>query len=106
VIAKFWEIYLGAVNGNHPIKLSVVDVAEMMSLLKKVRFMFGDKTNEENFVDDIGYVSIAGMFAGIKPIQARAEPEPEPIKISVAALPSTNRIDLERVGKATRVHNE
>ena len=69
VIADFWTIYLSGVNHNPQVRLTPTDVAEMMSLLKKVRYMFGDKTNGENFIDDAGYVALAGMFAGIKPAQ-------------------------------------
>lgn len=69
MIAQFWSIYLSHVNNNSAVEINVTDVAEMMSLLKKVRFIFGDKTNDENFTDDIGYVAIAGMFAGVQPIQ-------------------------------------
>ena len=74
IIAEFWQTYLRAVNRGMDVKVDVVDVAELMSFVKKTRFIFGDKADSENFVDDIGYVSIAGMFAGVKPVQAMAEP--------------------------------
>lgn len=38
------------------------DVAQMMSILKKCRAIYGDKTNGDNFVDDIGYAALAGML--------------------------------------------
>ena len=46
------------------INVTIEDVAQMMSLPKKVRHIFGDQTNLENFVDDAGFTSIAGMLAG------------------------------------------
>lgn len=73
VIAAFWQTYLSARNA-HPVNVLAGDVAEMMSLLKKVRFIFGDKTNDENFIDDAGYTAIAGMLNGIK-ISNKAEPD-------------------------------
>jgi len=101
VIAEFWTTYLRAVNrGTDPIKIDVVDVAEMMSFVKKVRFIFGDKTDSENFVDDIGYVSIAGMFAGVKPVQT--VPEPDWQRQIATPISVLNRVDLDRVEKAAR----
>ena len=90
VIAELWTIYLRATSKTD-ITVTVTDVAELMSLLKKVRFIFGDKTNDENFTDDIGYVAIAGMFAGVKPVhhiqesiapvQARTEPNTQLVNV-------------------------
>jgi hypothetical protein len=104
VIAEFWQAYLRAVNrGTDPLRVGVVDVAEMMSFVKKVRFIFGDKTDSENFVDDIGYISIAGMFAGVKPVQAM--PEPEPIdwrKSQMVAKPNTAPVNLDAMEAKVR----
>lgn len=90
VIAELWTTYLRATSKTD-ITVTVTDVAELMSLLKKVRFIFGDKTNDENFTDDIGYVAIAGMFAGVKPVhhiqesiasvQARTEPNTQLVNV-------------------------
>ena len=83
VIAELWTTYLRATSKTDII-VTVTDVAELMSLLKKVRHIFGDKTNDENFTDDIGYVAIAGMFAGVKPVHHVREPEPDPIRSSIS----------------------
>jgi hypothetical protein len=84
VIAEWWQNYLRVSNTHrHKVPLGVniivdaTDVAELMSLLKKVRFLFGDHNNPENFTDDVGYVSLAGMFLGIKPTNI-VEQEPAP----------------------------
>jgi hypothetical protein len=66
-IAQFWQTYLRITNHNDNINVTSEDVAQMMSLLKKVRHIFGDHKNPENFIDDAGYVSIAGMFADVQP---------------------------------------
>lgn len=73
-VAEFWTTYLRAKNrGTDPLKVDKGDVVQMLSLLKKARHLFGNGVNEENFVDDIGYTAIAGMFSGVK-TQMRAEP--------------------------------
>jgi hypothetical protein len=68
MIAEFWEIYLRHTHRiRHNIELQIeirpCDVAQMMSLLKKARFVHGDPLNADNFVDDTGYTSLAGMLA-------------------------------------------
>jgi hypothetical protein len=63
----------------------------MMSLLKKVRFIFGDKTNDENFTDDVGYVAIAGMFAGVKPVHHIQEPM---TSVSARTEPNTQLVNV------------
>lgn len=63
VIAEFWQVYLRAAHFD-AIVITPEDVCQMLSLLKKVRRIFGDKNNNENFIDDLGYTSIAGMFGG------------------------------------------
>lgn len=64
VIAAFWTTYLSARN-KKVVGVTSGDVAEMMSLLKKTRHIFG-ASNEENYIDDAGYSAIAGMLTGIK----------------------------------------
>ena len=47
-----------------PIHISAWDVAQMMSMLKKARALYGDATLGEHYADDIGYTGLAGGLAG------------------------------------------
>lgn len=63
MIAELWTVYIKNImltRSEHNLKPR--DVAQMMSLLKKARAMYGDVTNEDNFVDDLGYTALAGML--------------------------------------------
>lgn len=63
MIGDLWSVYLRharRVRGNDTILPE--DVAQMMSMLKKCRALYGDVNNADNFVDDIGYASLAGML--------------------------------------------
>jgi hypothetical protein len=63
MIADFWTVYLRHVRktrGNDSLRTE--DVAEMMSMLKKARKVYGDAMNIDNDVDDIGYTGLAGML--------------------------------------------
>lgn len=62
MIAELWSVYLSHRFPNGDVKLTPVDVAQMMSLLKKSRSVYGDTSNEDHFIDDLGYSSLAGMF--------------------------------------------
>jgi hypothetical protein len=53
-VGRMWEAYLDLPEGE----ISSSDVAQMMSMLKKVRARYG-KHNADNFVDDAGYTAIA-----------------------------------------------
>lgn len=64
-IAEMWTVYLKHtlhVRHKDAIQLDGSDVAQMMSLLKKVRTLFGGATLEHP-IDDVGYTSLAGMLA-------------------------------------------
>lgn len=101
VIAEFWQVYLRATHNTADIKVSSEDVAQMMSLLKKVRRIFGDKSNAENFIDDIGYTGIAGMFSGVQaPTHVIPMPKPESWASQTAIKPRfTGAIGLGAVDK-------
>jgi hypothetical protein len=63
MIGDFWTIYLRharKTRGNDTIRPE--DVAEMMSMLKKARKMYGDPANIDNDVDDLGYTGLAAML--------------------------------------------
>lgn len=58
---QLWTVYLRHVRAvrKHD-NIMAEDALQMMSLYKKVRSVYGDRSNDENFVDDIGYVALAG----------------------------------------------
>lgn len=63
MIGELWTLYLRharRVRGNDIIQPK--DVAQLMSMLKKARAMYGDINNADNFVDDAGYTALAGML--------------------------------------------
>lgn len=63
MIGDMWTIYLSHVfQIRGKVQINPVDVAQMMSMLKKARAIYGDVTNMDNFVDDIGYSALAGML--------------------------------------------
>lgn len=61
MIAELWSVYLSHTNSNK-VQVQPKDVAQMMSMLKKCRSVYGDPDNRDNFVDDIGYTALAGML--------------------------------------------
>lgn len=63
-IAAFWNAYLAArfIAHNKPPILQAQDVAVMMVLLKAARTTFGAH-NLDDYVDMVGYASIAGDLA-------------------------------------------
>lgn len=69
MVAQMWEVYLRHSNysrHNNPsaghLNIDAADVLEMMSILKKCRFVYATSVNRENFVDDAGYTALAGML--------------------------------------------
>lgn len=63
MIAELWSLYLRHcrfVRGNDAIRPE--DVAEMMTMLKKARKVYGASSNMDNDVDDVGYTALAGML--------------------------------------------
>lgn len=63
MIGDLWTVYLRharRVRGVDTIRPE--DVAEMMSMLKKGRKIYGDPMNDDNDVDDIGYTALGGML--------------------------------------------
>lgn len=63
MIGDLWAVYLRharKVRGHD--NILPADVAQLMSILKKCRAMYGDPTNDDNFVDDIGYSALAAML--------------------------------------------
>lgn len=63
MIGELWTVYLRhvrSVRGDDTIL--PVHVAQMMSMMKKARATYGDASNPDNFVDDVGYSGLAGML--------------------------------------------
>lgn len=62
-IANFWDTWLiTRYRKREMIQIDALDVAEMMSLLKKARTAANPK-HEDNFIDDVGYSCCAGEIA-------------------------------------------
>jgi hypothetical protein len=63
MIAELWTTYLRHTRlvRSHD-QLLPEDIAQMMSILKKCRAVYGDPSNADNFVDDLGYTALAGMM--------------------------------------------
>ena len=60
LIAEYWSTYIGSmVLHDFNICLESKDVAHMMVLLKIAR-MQGKENKEDNYVDAIGYIALAG----------------------------------------------
>lgn len=63
MIGELWSVFLRhlrAVRGNDMIRPE--DVAQMMVQMKQCRAVYGSATNEDNFIDGIGYTALAGML--------------------------------------------
>jgi hypothetical protein len=95
--AQLWEVYLRHSNyarhRNQSTRLQIdaTDVLEMMSLLKKARFVYATEPNRDNFVDDAGYIALAGMVNLPKPEPAKQEQQEEPHDDSIRTLASRIR---------------
>lgn len=60
-IAILWNAWIKVSRGIDP-HLTAEDVAQMESLLKKARTKSGEGT-PDNYIDDVGYGSIAGELS-------------------------------------------
>lgn len=58
LIAQYWSTYLGQEFGKH-VEVADADVAIMMALLKVARLQM-NAHNDDNIIDGIGYLAIAG----------------------------------------------
>jgi len=69
MIAEFWSVYVKHAHRIRPESwIEPTDVAQMMSLLKIARSVYGDNINDENYVDGAGYTSLAALLkdAGVE----------------------------------------
>lgn len=63
MIGELWGVYLHHMgNTRENPTIEPQDVAEMMSMVKVARIMYGD--TDDNFVDKIGYTALAAMLRG------------------------------------------
>ena len=95
MVAQMWEVYLRHSNQQRHespssinLRIDSVDVLEMLSIMKKCRGVYSTSPNRENYVDDAGYVSLAGMIA--------TRPKLDEIEDNIRKLASTVR---PRVGE-------
>lgn len=101
MIGDLWTVYLRhARQHRQHDRILAEDVAQLMSIHKKCRAVYGDTTNAENFVDDIGYVALAGMLQLPDPAAKDRNTETEKAENEVA-----NEIAAE-LDKKERVHAE
>jgi len=87
MIAELWSVWINhavkqatGIPPTPPIHLTAYDALQMMAMVKKSRGVYGDRTNPEHYVDDIGYTSLAGManmMEGLVKSETPAEPELE-----------------------------
>lgn len=82
MIGELWEVYCRHTRftRNNNAEILPQDVAQMMTMLKIARSVYGDPTNPDNFVDAIGYQALADMLqlpeAGLP--EGKAEEKIEP----------------------------
>lgn len=89
MIADLWRVYLEHTNKQRyqnivTVNIEPQDVAQMMSLLKKARFVYGKSANPDHFVDDTGYTALAGMMIGADP----TPPMPDQSQRAMAGISS------------------
>lgn len=81
LIAEFWTVYLkgrGLIPDRelgHLNRLTPVDVAQLMALLKTVRAIH-NPANEDNWVDHAGYVACGGELATLQNVQLLPQVKP------------------------------
>ena len=63
MIGEMWAVYLRHVRRVRQSDVVLPeDVAQMLSMLKKSRSVYGDPHHSDNYADDIGYSALAGML--------------------------------------------
>lgn len=103
MIAAFWSTWLTNANRHRhnndigAVVIDQVDVAQMMSLMKKARFMHGDITNVDHAVDDTGYTSIAAALVERPNVEEGIAAE---LKMSLDAARKVDAINSRAVGEA------
>lgn len=114
MIGDLWSVYARhIVRVRGILQFKPEDVAEMMTMLKKARKIYGASSNVDNDVDDVGYAALAGMLRLPDPakgdeeleeqIRKEAEkpdiPTSKPMKIDARGV-SERQADAETKEKA------
>lgn len=89
MIGDLWTVYIRhakRVRGNDGILGE--DVAEMMTMLKKARKIYGQSSNIDNDIDDVGYAALAGMLR-----------LPDPAKTPEQEIADNLRVDEATIAK-------
>lgn len=63
MIGELWTVWVkhtARIRGE--MIITGADVSQMMAMLKKARAIYGDATNADNFIDDVGYTGLAAML--------------------------------------------
>lgn len=96
MIGDMWTVYLRHVRRVRSTDtIRGEDVAEMMTMLKKARKLYGQSTNRDNDIDDIGYAALAGMLRLPDPDDTRSIDE----KLSAELRPEEGRPEIRPKGK-------
>lgn len=98
MIGQLWGVYLthkmkAHFGDDRYVNVSGVDVAQMMSMMKKARSVYGDPENADNFVDDVGYSALAAMLQLPDP-DAKKQLEEHVNNVGVVSTPLANRIGI------------
>jgi hypothetical protein len=103
MIGEMWATYLRhtmkvKLGLDTPISISPADVANMMADVKRARSVYGDPLAVDNYVDQIGYTSLAGMLAlpGIPEITNT----PATVQEADPAQPGTPGVDEDKLVEA------
>lgn len=102
LIGKLWTDYLVSVTKHRTqagdfalvdaLSIGSADVAHLMVLLKVARAVHGDPTNQDNYVDGAGYMSLAGALSmGEKRVVVPAIPVENTDRKQAASLGAVER---------------
>jgi hypothetical protein len=100
MIGDLWAVYLkhkwarSKIISVSELTISPYDVAQMMSLLKKARAIYGDSTHADHFVDDVGYSALAAMM-----VNAQANPQPLTNEQMKKGLDKVDMDEIRRQGR-------
>ncbi len=107
MIADFWTVHtrhLRKVRGHD--NLFPEDVAEMMTMLKKARKVYGVSTNADNDVDDIGYAALAGMLRLPDPAKSQEQQMSDDLTKGIADVTVQKHTGIDDRGTAERDPNK
>lgn len=101
MIADMWTVYLRHIyRTRNNYGLQPVDVAEMMTMVKKARKVYGASTNVDNDVDDVGYAAIAGMLRLPDPAKTGEEDINDAVDKALSKeTPAASKIDTRGIAE-------